>query len=170
MSRLCRKRYTRLSPAHTTAHAVRWTRKIATVLPLMFRTSKTSYYTASLTHAWGHYTVRKDASAPMVFAVERSYPITYRDFPPRALIPPALDGFAESFATPSRVCKDLRRPATDPGCHAVWTRRWSAFWAEALPRFSHVLTWAMPPEARAMIPARYHSIFAAGDLEAFARE
>ena len=72
----------------------------ATLLPLMFKRSKTSDFTASLTHAWGYYTVAKNTSAPLVFAVERCYPITYRDFPPRALIPPALDRFAEATGTP----------------------------------------------------------------------
>ena len=67
----------------------------ATLLPLLFKHSKTSYFTASLSHAWGYYTVAKNTSAPLVFGVERSYPITYRDFPPRKLIPPAFDQFAE---------------------------------------------------------------------------
>jgi hypothetical protein len=52
----------------------------ATLLPLMFKKSKTSYFTASLTHAWGYYTVEKNTAAPLVYAMERSYPIIYRTF------------------------------------------------------------------------------------------
>ena len=52
----------------------------ATLLPLMFKRAKTSEFTASLTHAWGYYAIAKDTSAPLVFAVERSYP----DANPRA--------------------------------------------------------------------------------------
>ena len=126
----------------------------ATLLPLMFKRSKTSDFTASLTHAWGYYTVAKNTSAPLVFAVERSYPITYRDFPPRALIPPALDRFAEATGTPGEVCKMLRQLPADAACTAVWRDLWSGFWREAEPRFSHVLTWAIPPEARADDPRR----------------
>jgi hypothetical protein len=141
----------------------------ATLLPLMFKRSKTSDFTASLTHAWGYYTVAKDTSAPLVFGVERSYPITYREFPPRALIPPALDRFADIAATPARVCKQLRQFPIDAACVAAWRDLWSAFWQEAEPRFSHVLTWAMPPEARPIISPRYRRVFAAGDLEIYAR-
>jgi len=105
--------------------------------------------------------------------VERSYPITYREFPPRALIPPALDSFAERSATPAQFCRRVRpRPPSfdnDASCAAAWRDRWRAFWREAEPRFSHVLTWAMPPEASAVIPAGYRRIFAAGALQIFAR-
>lgn len=142
----------------------------ATLLPLMFRQRKSSTFTSSLTHAWGFYTAQKDASAPLVFAVERSYPITYREFPPRALIPPALDRLAESMGTPAGVCKRLGQFSLDAACYAAWRQVWSEFWLQAEPRFSHVVTWAMPAEARPLIPARYRRIFASGDLEAFARE
>jgi hypothetical protein len=141
----------------------------ATLLPLLFKHRKTSEFTASLTHAWGHYTVAKDTAAPLVFAVERSYPITYREFPPRTLIPPALDRFAELSATPAQVCKRLRQLPNDAACTSVWRDLWIAFWRDAEPRFSHVLTWAIPPEARPLIPERYHRVFAAGELEIYAR-
>ena len=142
----------------------------ATLLPLLFRHSKTSDFIASLTHAWGFYTVAKNTSAPLVFAVERSYPITYRDFPPLALIPPALDRFAESRGTPAQVCKLLHETPGDAACTVIWRDLWNGFWREAEPRFSHVLTWAIPTDARLLIPARYHRVFAAGDLEIYARD
>jgi hypothetical protein len=142
----------------------------ATLLPLMFQRRKTSYFTASLTHAWGYYTVAKDTSAPLVFGVERSYPITYREFPPRKLIPPALDRFAERYGAPAQVCKMLGQAPADAACTAAWRELWAGFWQEAEPRFSHLLTWAIPPEARSMIPGRFHRVFAAGALEIYARE
>ena len=142
----------------------------ATLLPLMFKRSKTSTFTASLTHAWGYYTVAKDASGPLVFGVERTYPITYRDFPPGKLIPPALDRFAERNGTPADVCKRLGSTPTDPACRAAWQDLWSGFWREAEPRFSHLLTWAMPTDARALIPPRYHRVFSAAELEIYARD
>ena len=142
----------------------------ATLLPLLFRQRRTSEFTLSLLHAWGYYTVAKDTSAPMVFATERSYPITYRDFPPRALIPPALDRFAELQGTPARVCQLMGQPSVDAACTAAWRERWRSFWELAEPRFSHLLTWAMPPEARPMIPPAYRRTFAAGELEIYARQ
>jgi hypothetical protein len=142
----------------------------ATLLPLLFKQGKTSDFTASLTHAWGYYTVAKDTSAPLVFAVERSYPITYREFPPRALIPPALDQFAERNGTPAQVCQRLRQAPDDAACAAAWRALWDGFWREAEPRFSHLLTWAIPAEARPMIPAVYHRVFAGGELEIYSRE
>ena len=142
----------------------------ATLLPLLFKKDKTSDFTSSLTHAWGYYTVERSTSAPLVFAVERSYPICYRNFPPRALIPPALDRFAEDHGTPAHVCKGLGRAPTDAACVAVWRDEWRAFWREAEPRFSHVLTWAMPSEAKPMIPDRYSLVFSAGELAIYAKE
>lgn len=144
----------------------------ATLLPLLFEHAKTSQFTASLTHAWAFYTVEKDTSAPLVFAVERSYPITYREFPPRALVPPALDDLAERHGTSARLCKSLGQLPGDPVCETAWRALWESFWRQAEPRFSHVLTWAMPAEARALVPARYHRTFVGptGELEIFARD
>ena len=142
----------------------------ATLLPLLFKHKKTSTYTASLTHAWAYYTVAKSTSAPLVFGVERSYPITYREFPPASLIPPALDRTAELCGTPDNACKFFGQFALDAACTDIWSDFWSAFWHDAEPRFSHLLTWAMPPEARPMIPRRYRRVFAAGDLEIYARD
>ncbi len=144
----------------------------ATLLPLLFKHSASSDFTASLTHAWADYVIAKNTSAPLVFAVERSYPITYREFPPAALIPPALDGFAEKQGTPAQLCRMLRpeAPQVDEACTAEWRRRWGEFWRQAEPRFSHVLTWAMPAEARPMMPAIYRRVLGAGLLEIYERE
>jgi hypothetical protein len=141
----------------------------ATLLPLAFKRSKTGKFTANLTHAWGYYTVAKDTSAPLVFGVERSYPITYREFPPGDLIPPALDRFAESNGTAADVCRRLKQPKGAPVCAMALREIWRGFWAEAEPRFSHLVTWAMPAEARALIPASYRRVFASGELEIYAR-
>ena len=84
-------------------------------------------------------------------------------------IPPALDRFAESERAPAAdVCRRLKQPKGAPSA------RWSCassggLLAEAEPRFSHLLTWAMPPEARALIPPRYRRVFASGELEIYAR-
>ena len=142
----------------------------ATLLPLLFKHRKTSDFTASLTHAWGYYTVLKNTSAPLVFAVERSYPISYREFPPRDLISPALDQLAETQGTPAQVCKLLHQVPVDAACAAAWQKLWNDFWRQAESRFSHVLTWAIPNEARPMLPRQYRRIFAAGELEIYARE
>ena len=141
----------------------------ATLLPLLFKHRKTSYFTASLTHAWGYYAVAKSTSTPLAFAVERSHPITYREFPPPKLISPAFDELAEQYGTPAQVCKILQQIPVDAACTAAWRDLWSGFWQEAEPRYSQLLTWAIPPEARPLIPARYHRVFAAGSLEIYAR-
>ncbi len=142
----------------------------ATLLPLLFQHRRTSDFTASLTHAWAYYVLARQTSAPLVFAVERSYAITYRRFPPPSLIPPALDRFAELHASPAQLCDGVHPAATNlADCTAIWQLVWSQFWAEAEPRFSHVLTWAMPAEARAMMPASYRVVFTAGDLAIWAR-
>lgn len=142
----------------------------ATLLPLLFRKSETSDFTESLTHAWAYYVIEKDTSAPLVFAIERSYPITYRQFPPRALIPPALESFAERSGTPARVCKAMGELPSDPTCIGAWRAMWASFWREATPRFTHVLAWGMTEEARALVPSAYRRVVDAGRLEIFARQ
>jgi len=142
----------------------------ATLLPLLFRKRQTSDFTDSLTHAWAYYVIEKDASAPLVFAVERSYPITYREFPPPALIPPALESFAERAGTAARLCHAMGESPTDPTCAGAWRAMWGSFWAEAAPRFTHVLAWGLTEQARALVPAGYRRTLAAGALEIFARD
>ena len=89
--------------------------------------------------------------------------------PRAALIPPALDQFAENNRSPEALCQRLPRSTSAADCAAAWRERWTDFWRQAEPRFDHVLAWAMPAGARALVPARYHSVFAAGALEIFAR-
>ena len=142
----------------------------ARLMPLLFKHSKTSDYIASLTHAWAYYTVAKDTSAPLVFGVERSYPITYRDFPPRELIPPALDMFAERNATPAPICQKLGLADGDPACAIAWREIWRGFWRQAEPRFDHLLIWAMPAEARALLPPSYRRVLMLGQLEIYGKD
>jgi hypothetical protein len=73
------------------------------------------------------------------------------------------------YGSPAGVCKALRQSPVDAACTAAWRDLWAGYWQEATPRFSHVLTWAMPAEARSMIPGVYHRVFAAGELEIYAR-
>jgi hypothetical protein len=141
----------------------------ATLLPLEFRRSQHSKFTASLTHAWSYYALAKDTSVPLVFGVERSYPITYREFPPGDLIPPALDRFAENNGTASVACWHLKLPRDSPECPAILRSIWQGFWTQAEPHFSHLMTYAMPAEARALIPESYHRVFVSGDVEIYAR-
>jgi hypothetical protein len=146
----------------------------AALLPLLFKHERTHGFTAGLTHAWAYYVLAKDTTAPLVFAVERSYPITYRTFPPPNLIPPELDEFAEKHGTAAQECRRARPKqasagAGDADCAREWRRQWAQFWQDAEPRFTHVLTWAMPPEARPLLPARYRLAFSRGDLEIYER-
>jgi hypothetical protein len=145
----------------------------ATLLPLLFKHRKTSELTASLTHTWGFYVLARQTSAPLVFAVERSYPITYRSFPPPAVIPPALDRFAELHATPALACAAEASGSvglTPTDCDELWRLEWAQFWRVAEPRFTHLLVWAMPPASRSLIPPSYHRVFARGDLEIYAKQ
>ena len=141
----------------------------AALLPLLFRKAATSDFTDSLTHAWAYYVLEKNTAAPLVFAVERSYPITYRQFPPRALIPPALESFAERAGTPARICRAMGQAPPAPECAGAWRAVWAAFWRQATPRFTHLLTWGMPDEARALVPPSYRRTFSSGPLEIYAR-
>jgi hypothetical protein len=142
----------------------------AALLPLVFDRHGSADFTAPLTHAWAYYVLARDTSAPLVFAVERSYAITYRAFPPAALIPPALDRFAESHAgPPSEKC--VAEGTGDLECQQEWRTRWMVFWRQAEPRFTHVLTWAMPAAARqAIVPRSFRRTFAVQGLEIYERD
>jgi len=142
----------------------------AALLPLVFDRHGSADFTAPLTHAWAYYVLARDTSAPLVFAVERSYAITYRAFPPAALIPPALDRFAESHAAPPvERCGAEGRGELE--CQYEWRTRWMDFWRQAEPRFTHVLTWAMPPAARqTIVPRSFRRTFVAGELEIYERD
>ena len=101
----------------------------------------------------------------------------------RALLPDHVPGVSAARADPARPrpvrreVRDAPRRCASSCASSPTTRRarrpgatlWMRFWQQAEPRFSHVLTWAMPPEARPIIPARYRRVFAAGDLEIYAR-
>ena len=96
----------------------------ATLLPLMFKHSKTSDFTASLTHAWGYYTVAKNTSAPLIFGG-------------RALLPDHLPGLSAAHADPAgprpvrrvdrrrrrEVCKLLRQLPDRRGVRGGLARR-----------------------------------------------
>jgi hypothetical protein len=142
----------------------------ATLMPLLFKPKKTADFVASVAHDWAYYTIQKDAMVPLVFAVERSTPITWARFPPAKLIEPTLDQFAEHYGTPAQACKALGQPAVDAFCTAAWHEVWNGFWQDVQPRFTHLLTWAMPAEARGLIPSAYRRTFAAGDLEIYERD
>ena len=71
--------------------------------------------------------------------------------------------------------KYLKHPERvgEPRPARAWrTRRdpLATIWREAEPRFSHLLTWAIPSEARPLIPKSYRRTFAADELEIYARQ
>ena len=85
----------------------------------------------------------------------------------RALLPDHLPGLSAARADPAgarpvrrdvpaprrRCASCSARSRSTPACTAAWRELWAGFWREAEPRFSHLLTWAMPPEARPHDPA-----------------
>ncbi len=142
----------------------------ASLLPLSFESRVTSEFTASAHHLWGFYTMERSAHVPLVFAVERSYPLLWKQFPPAQLVPPALDNFARLARSPEVVCAQLRAVGVAPAdCEAAWRERWRVFLDQAAPRFDHVLTWVAPPELERVLGARYERVFAKGPLEIWRR-
>ncbi len=142
----------------------------ASLLPLSFESRVTSEFTASAHHLWGFYTLGKDAHPPLVFAVERSYPILWRQFPPAQLVPPALDNFARGSRSPEVVCAQFRAAGVAPvDCEAAWLERWRVFFAEAAPRFDHVLTWVAPAGLERVLSPRYERVLSRPPLEIWKR-
>ena len=107
--------YTRLEQERRQfTSAIRAVPEHAALLPLVFDAHGSATFTEPLKHAWGYYVLARATSAPLLFAVERSYPLTYRTWPPPELIPPALDEFAGRNESPAHICADSRPPTRRP--------------------------------------------------------
>jgi hypothetical protein len=130
-------------------------------LPLLFRRQLTSENTRSLLHAWGFYVVEKQTSAPLLFAHSRSFPVMYREPPPPRFNHLVLEGFAPSMMTAGRMCDLLRGSLGDVpnDCVGAWRDAWREFWADAIPRYDHLLLWDPTPEAQALVPSVYRVTF-----------
>ncbi|HZU84309.1 MAG TPA: hypothetical protein VE987_15375 [Polyangiaceae bacterium] len=142
----------------------------ARLLPLVFRSKKTSENTRSLLHAWAFYAIEKRTSAPLLFAHSRSFAVTYREPPIAQFNHLVLEGFAPSMASPDWLCTTLRSGglAVDD-CADAWRAKWAAFWRLAEPSFDHVLMWAAPAQVIALVPRDYRLVFRRDELAIFAR-
>ena len=54
-------------------------------------------------------------------------------------------------------------------CDAMFRTTWQKFFADARPRYDHLLLWEATPEALAMIPSDYEPTFSRGRLKIYAR-
>ena len=138
----------------------------AKLLPLVFRHKSASANTRNLLHMWGYYVVERQTEAPLLFAHSRSFPVTYSAPPPVRFNHLVLESFAPEMSTPATACATMTR-ADD--CDAAFRAAWTRFFADALPRYDHLLLWEPTPEALAMIPADYERTFAQGRLMIYAR-
>jgi hypothetical protein len=127
----------------------------AKLLPLLFRRQITSENTRSLLHAWGFYVIEKQASAPLLFAHSRSFPVMYETPPHPRFNHLVLEAFAPSMGTSEWMCSSLRSGGVYTECDAEWKKRWAEFWADAVPLYDHVLMWDPTPEAQALVPPNY---------------
>jgi hypothetical protein len=132
----------------------------ARLLPLIFRGKATSDNTASLLHAWGYYVVEKHTSAPLLFAHSRSFPVMYREPPPARFNHLVLENFAPTMKSPDWLCGSWQAGGVVvDDCERTFVDRWAEFWADATPRFDHVLMWDASPAAIALVPKDYELVF-----------
>jgi hypothetical protein len=128
----------------------------ARLLPLVFRPKETSENTRSLMHAWGHYVIQRNTSAPLLFAHSRSFPVMYREPPPPRFNHLILENFASTMGNETWMCKlEQASGIITNDCRAEWSRRWTEFWDDARPRFDHVLMWAPPKRVLEEPPPGY---------------
>jgi len=115
--------------------------------------------------------LERATSAPLLFAVERSYPLTYRVWPPAQLIPPAIDELARRQESPSSTClAEGLDPHDAPRCLALWRQRWEEFWRVGTPAFDHILTWGARPDFPSVLPPDYAPVLVQGPLVLYARQ
>ncbi|MEO8798839.1 MAG: hypothetical protein ABI551_13205 [Polyangiaceae bacterium] len=130
------------------------------LLPLIFTRKLTSENTRSLLHAWGFYVMEKHTSAPLLFAHSQSFPVMYKEPPPPRFNHLVLEGFAPSMRSKNWVCDVLRSGGVvESDCDAAWQKLWSEFWADATPRFDHVLLWDPSEDVLTMVPPQYKATF-----------
>lgn len=142
----------------------------ARLMPLIFRAKGVSENSRSRLHAWGFYVLAKDTSAPLLFAHSRSFPVMYRDAPPDRWNHLVLEGFAPGMRSADGMCDFLHQNNLRPDdCPREYRERWAEFWAEATPRFDHVLMWEATPEVRANVPVTYRVSFEQGPLSIYER-
>ncbi len=143
----------------------------ARLLPLLFSSKGHSENTSALLHAWGYYVVEKRAAAPLLFAHSRSFPVMYSEPPPPRFNHLVLEGFAPSMARPQTVCGAITRGniVLDDECAEIFRAQWSSFWADAEPRYDHVLMWDATPEAMALVPKSFELRVRRGDLALLVR-
>ena len=139
----------------------------AKLLPLMFQHKGVSANTRNLLHMWGYYVVAKKTAAPLLFAHSRSFPLTYAEpLPPPRFNHLVLESFAPDAGTPAAVCRHAGR---FDDCDALFKETWEHFYAEAAPRYDHLLLWDATPEAVAMVPKEYERTFSRGRLAIYAK-
>ncbi|MBX3187920.1 MAG: hypothetical protein KF819_12935 [Labilithrix sp.] len=141
----------------------------AQLLPLIFKQKGTSENTRSILHAWGFYVTAKHTSAPLLFAHSRSFPVMYRTPPPVRFNQLLLENFATSMKSVQTFCESLP-PMSVADCQTEYRARWAEFWAEATPRYDHLLLWEPTPDALALVPPSYSVAFRQSGLVVMARE
>ena len=141
----------------------------ARLLPLVFEQHGSAEFTEPLKHLWGYYVMARRTTAPLLFAVERSYPLTYVRWEPPELLPPAVDLMAIANRTPDEICGH-RRPKGDPECQRQFEERWQRFWTIAEPRFDHLLTWEEQPGFAELVPPSFHRTFVQGPLVLYVKD
>ncbi len=138
----------------------------AQLLPLLFRHKSASQNTRNLLHMWGYYVVERRTAAPLLFAHSRSFPVTYSAPPPVRFNHLVLEPFAPEATSPSTVC---RAAARFDDCEQLFETTWQRFYAEATPRYDHLLFWEATPEALALVPKEYQRTFQRGRLMIYER-
>ncbi len=138
----------------------------ARLLPLLFRHKNASQNTRNLLHMWGYYVLERRTAAPLLFAHSHSFPVTYTTPPPVRFNHLVLESFAPEATSPDTVCRAAKRY---DDCEQLFKSTWERFYAEATPRFDHLLLWEPTPEALAMVPKDYQRTFLRGRLMVYAR-
>ena len=103
-------------------------------------------------------------------AHSHSFPVIYSKPPPVRFNHLVLEGFAANATDPGGLCvRLLKGNVVENDCNGAVRALWGGFWAEALPRYDHVLVWDGTPEARALVPREYTPVFERGRLTIYAR-
>ena len=143
----------------------------AKLLPLMFRTRKTSKNTWSLDSGSGYYVFEKHTSAWDVWATNRSMPIVRTSMPHARFDRVFFRRFLMNDTVAAWCADEAHRgiPATPEACAARHGEAWRAMWIDARAEYTHILLFAPPPDIEATIPTFFREKFRNGDLRILER-
>ena len=141
-------------------------RRGSRVYPVIFDPRSPSILVKPFLHAWGYYGLARDVVTPYAFAWHATrFPYRYRELPVHSVDSAfPSDAEDEPYALlEGRLCASVRRFSSSLSCDEVRARAEARILALGTS-YDYLLTWAAPPDFRALVAARGYRLLHAQGL------